>query len=68
MQPFHRIEHPNKRHRVEIDLRAVGDRWHWSYQIDGSSPFELSDSGESSQERALLYAWNDARGRIDNMT
>lgn len=55
-----------KGHQVDIDLTTVGDRWHWSYQIDGSSPFELSDAGESSQERALLYAWTDARSRIDN--
>ena len=51
---------------VDIALRMMGDRWHWSYQIDGSSPFELSDAAESSETRALLYAWTDARRRIDN--
>ena len=55
-----------KGHRIRIDLKKVADRWHWSYQIDGSSPFELLDTGESSEKRALLYAWTDARGRIDN--
>lgn len=52
---------------VEIDLKKVGDRWHWSYRISSSSPYELQDTGESSEERALLYAFNDARGRIDAM-
>ena len=56
-----------KGHQVEIDLKAVGDRWHWSYRIGASSPFELNDTGESSEARALLYAWTDARGRIDCM-
>lgn len=52
--------------QVQIDLTTVGDRWHWSYRIDDSSPFELSDAAESSEQRALLYAWTDARRRIDN--
>ncbi len=56
-----------KGHHVDIDLKTVAGRWHWSYQIDGSSPFELSDTGESSEARALLYAWTDARRRIDTM-
>lgn len=54
-------------HQVSIDLRPVAGRWHWSYRIDNSSPYELSDSGESSEGRALLYAWTDARGRIESM-
>ena len=51
---------------VQIDLKPIGNRWHWSYRIDDSSPFELSDTAESSEQRALLYAWTDARHRIDN--
>ena len=52
---------------VEIDLKKVGDRWHWSYRIGNSSPYELNDTGASSEKRALLYAFNDARARIDLM-
>ncbi len=57
-----------KGYHVEIDLKAVGDRWHSSYRIGDSCPNELDETRESSQARALLYASNDARGRIDRMS
>ena len=52
---------------VEIDLKKIDERWHWSYRIGNSSPYQLNDAGESSEERALSYAFNDARRRIDVM-
>ncbi len=65
MEPQRKFNYKN--HPVDIDLKRVGDRWHWSYRIGNSSPYELNDTGESSEERALSYAFNDARGRIDAM-
>lgn len=65
MEPQRNFKYKNQ--QVEIDLKKVGDRWHWSYRIGNSSPYELNDTGESSEDRALLYAFNDARGRIDAM-
>ncbi len=54
-------------HHVEVAITKVADRWHWSYRIDDSSPYELNDTAESSQSRALQYACADARNRIDNL-
>lgn len=56
-----------KGHHVEVSITQVADRWHWSYRIDDSSPYELNDTAESSHARALQYAWDDARHRIDSM-
>lgn len=56
-----------KGHHVEVSITPVSDRWHWSYRIDDSSPYELNDTAESSHARALQYASEDARGRIDGM-
>ena len=56
----------NGRH-VVVSITQISDRWHWSYQIDDSSPYELNDTAESSHARALQYASDDAKHRIDDM-
>lgn len=54
-------------HHVQVAITQISDRWHWSYRIDDSSPYELNDTAESSHARALQYASDDARHRIDTM-
>lgn len=55
-----------KGHHVEVSITQISDRWHWSYRIDDSSPYELNDTAESTHARALQYASDDAKHRIDN--
>lgn len=54
-------------HDVAITLIELGQTWHWSYVLDGTSRFERSEPGLPSSDVATLEATRDAKERIDKL-